>query len=87
MSIQNFPKIPKIVLKKTAEQVKDTKNPNYESPILIFRKNVTFYVALPLRIPPLFVPDLQQGGFLNINTPDPSSIYIYSTLKIRVINV
>ena len=26
MSIQNFPRIPKIILKKSAEQVKDTKN-------------------------------------------------------------
>ena len=25
-----------------------------------------------LRNPPLFVPDLKQGGFLNLNTSDPT---------------
>ena len=35
-TIQNFPKIPKITLIKSRDHFKDTKNPNYESPILIY---------------------------------------------------
>ena len=37
MSIQNFPRIPKIILKKSAEQVKDTKNEK----VSFFRANVS----------------------------------------------
>ena len=48
MSMRNFLKIPKIIVRKSADQAKDTKIPNYESAILIFRKYVYFYVALPL---------------------------------------
>ena len=47
--MQNFPKIPKIALIKSCDQAKDTKISNYESAILIFRKYVYFYVALPLK--------------------------------------
>ena len=49
MSMRNFPKIPKFIVRKSADQAKDTKSPNYESTILIFRKYVYFYVALPSR--------------------------------------
>ena len=48
MSMRNFPKIPKIIVRKSVDQAKDTKIPNYESAILIFRKYVYFYVALPI---------------------------------------
>ena len=49
-TMQNFPKIPKIALIKSCDQAKDTKISNYESAILIFRKYVYFYVALPSRL-------------------------------------
>ena len=36
MSIRNFPRIPKITLRKSSDHFKDTKNPNYENTFLIY---------------------------------------------------
>ena len=49
MSIRNFPKIPKIILRKSADQAKGAKNKNYEVAILICAGCLYFYVALPLK--------------------------------------
>ena len=50
ISIPNFPKIPKIILRKIADEFRDTKNTDYKFLILDFQNFVHFYVALPLTI-------------------------------------
>ena len=46
MSIRNFPKIPKIILRKSADQAKGEKNPLCKLAILICRNFEVFDVLL-----------------------------------------
>ena len=48
MSIRNFPKLPKIILIKSADQAKDEKNPFSKLAIQISQDLTYFCVALPL---------------------------------------
>ena len=49
--IPNFPKIPKIILRKLCDELRDTKTADSKFLILDFQNFVYFYVALPLKRP------------------------------------
>ena len=48
ISIQNFPKIPKIILRTACDHSKDAKNAKSNVEFAISTESVFFYVALPL---------------------------------------